>query len=129
MALDVKTTLTHDLSGNPVAMVRLVGVLDAAAAPEAQRRLAIVAAGGPKAMVLDLGELHFLDSSGISVLLLTRIAADRTGSRVLLTNLTDRVRRVLEVVQSLPGIRIFQSHADLDAFLRRVQDGAPPDER
>jgi len=127
MSLEVEISARSDASGRTASVVRLVGVLDSRTAADAQRALAILAESAPPAVVFDLARLTFLDSSGITVLLASRIAFRRKGGTVYLTNLSRQVRRVLDVVQALPGVRIFESMEAFDAYLAQVQ-GERPDE-
>lgn len=102
-------------------VVRLAGVLDALSAPQAQAAIARVAATGPRVVVLDLAGLEFVDSSGISVVLLARMHLEKVGAKLVLSNMRRPVRRVFDVVRALPGVPIFDSMADLDAYLAGLQ--------
>jgi anti-sigma B factor antagonist len=129
MSLAVEISRRDDASGRSASVVRLVGELDSRTAAEAQRALAILAESGSQAVIFDLERLRFLDSSGITVLLASRIAFRRKGVSVFLTNLTRQVRRALEIVQALPDVRIFQSMEEFDAYLADVQrEGSGSDE-
>ena len=103
-------------------IVHLVGTLDYAAAQEAQRELAVVAADSPRAVVLDLAALEYLDSSGITVLLSARMSIRAAGGLVLMTNASPRIRRVLEITNVFPGVPLFRSRAELDAYLAKLQE-------
>ena len=46
-------------------------------------------------MVLDLGDLHFLDSNGLSMLLVLKQRAAAAGRRLQLINVSPRVDRLL----------------------------------
>lgn len=46
-------------------------------------------------VVLDLGELHFLDSNGLGMLLVLRERVSATGRRLRLVNVPPRVDKVL----------------------------------
>lgn len=129
MSLAVEISSRDDVSGRRAAVVRLVGELDGRSAAEAQRSLAILAESAPRAVIFDLERLRFLDSSGITVLLAARIAFRRRGVDVYLANLTSRVRKVLDVVQALPGVPIFRSMAEFDAYLAKIQGEGPSNDR
>jgi anti-anti-sigma factor len=48
-------------------------------------------------VVIDLGAVTFMDSSGVRILVLQHRRRDATGDRLVLANLSRSVRRVLEV--------------------------------
>jgi anti-anti-sigma factor len=48
-------------------------------------------------LVLDVGQLDFIDSSGLSVIIAGFKRFKENGGELILRSLTDRTRRVLEV--------------------------------
>jgi anti-anti-sigma factor len=121
LPLTVEIGTRRDPSGKTATVVRLVGELNLVSSTEAKRSLAKLAAQAPKVVIFDLAGLTFLDSSGISVLLATRQEIKKGGGTVALTNLQPQIRKVLEIIRSLPGVPIFQSTAELDAYLAKIQ--------
>jgi len=85
--------IVNDVSGIPV--VALVGELDLASADGLVASL-IGVPGSP--VVVDLAQLSFLDSSGISALVLAKNQMDEVGRTLLLTRPTARVLQTLEIV-------------------------------
>lgn len=81
------------------AVVQLFGELDLASAPELQACLGEVVAGTDPEVVLyvDLAELSFCDSTGISALVRAANAIRRNGRRLVLRRPRPGVRRVLEI--------------------------------
>jgi anti-sigma B factor antagonist len=79
------------VDGATVAVVN--GELDLATAPKLRTALAD-ATGSVR---LDLGGVTFLDSSAISVLVETHQRLDGASGRLVLHNLSDQTRRVLEI--------------------------------
>ena len=79
-------------------VVRLGGELDLASLPDVTPRLDDVLAHPSQPVVLDLGTLEFLDSTGVSVLV--RIA--NHFERVRTASATEPVRRVIEVLGLAP---------------------------
>lgn len=79
------------------ATVTLNGELDLASAPELLRQLQDVLSGAPASVILDLGELTFVDSSGLGVLCQTRQEAQDRGIDLRLEQVPPHARRVLEV--------------------------------
>jgi anti-sigma B factor antagonist len=81
------------------AMLRLCGDIDLATADDVVARGANLLThsepGVP--LIVDLGEVTFLDSSGLSALVRLRHAADARGSQVLLRDVPQRVAVLLEL--------------------------------
>jgi anti-anti-sigma factor len=78
-----------DANGSPV--VRIGGELDISNAEELGAAIEAVVAQAPSTLVFDVTDLHFMDSSGIALML--QVAA-RVGE-VKLRNPTNIVRRVV----------------------------------
>jgi anti-sigma B factor antagonist len=81
------------------AVIRLVGELDLASAPDLQACLGDVVASTPPdvVVIIDLDELSFCDSTGISALVRAANGARRGGRRLVLRRPRPGVRRVLEI--------------------------------
>ena len=96
-----------------VVVARLSGDLDAFTAPAAIGALADLVATGPDAIVLDLGDIAFIDSYGLRVLLDARAGAERRGGELSLRNVSGPARRVLGLVTG--GRELLASAAPADA--------------
>jgi anti-anti-sigma factor len=79
-----------------VRRVRLGGELDVIAANRLWTMLSELEGPGP--VVVDLGDLSFIDSMGISTLLRAKKRADELGFDFRLTNPSERVREIFQVV-------------------------------
>ena len=81
------------------ATLRLRGDIDLATADDvAAEGGKLLADSGPGTrLVLDLAEVSFLDSSGLSALVRLRRAADEQGSQILLRNVPHRVAILLDL--------------------------------
>jgi anti-sigma B factor antagonist len=79
-----------------VPTIALVGELDIASAPELQSQLAALVADGGR-LTIDLGELAFIDSTGLRVMLVTQRTAADTGCDVVFRRPQPAVRRLLNV--------------------------------
>ncbi|MFG3226041.1 STAS domain-containing protein [Kitasatospora sp. NPDC048194] len=92
----------------------LAGDLDVETLDSAAETLAELVAQRPAAVVIDLREVAFCDSSGLNLLLRTRIAAEREGLELSLAAVAPTVMRVLE----LTGARtVFTIHESVEAAL------------
>lgn len=79
-------------------LVAVAGELDAIAAPQLDEALApLLADGSGSGLVLDLGGVTFLDSSGLGVCIKAVKGVRANGGEVALVVTTPRVRKVLEI--------------------------------
>ncbi len=76
------------------------GELDLAASPTLEERLDEVFGNGASHLIIDLRQLEFIDSTGLSVLVKAHQRAGESGCRFGLVNGGSQVRRLL----SLTGI-------------------------
>jgi anti-anti-sigma factor len=81
---------------NGEVMVEARGELDAASAPRLRTAVSEAVAGGA-VLGLDLGEVGFIDSSGLRVVAEAVRLARAAGSEVRLAAASDSVRRVFEL--------------------------------
>ena len=100
--LQIETDRQPD--GTIVLKVR--GDADVQSAETLRGALGWVADAGASVIVLDLAQLDFIDSSGISVLVDAQLRADRDGRTLVLRNLSAQVERVLTVAGLSSRFRI-----------------------
>lgn len=86
---------TEDSDGRLV--LRIAGELDMAAAPKVSEALAARAAKRYRAVVVDLTDLEFIDSSGIRMLCRAAEAARNRGVTFTLVEPSRKVARTLEI--------------------------------
>lgn len=110
-------TVTPADSDPRVAVVAIVGELDVATAPRLRQELVGLSARGPHRLVIDLGGVDFLDSTGVGVLL-GAVRRARTGDgRLALANAEPQVARVFEVTRL---IDILPLHDSVEAAARSL---------
>ena len=82
-----------------VAVVALRGELDLAGAAALEQELARLDAESPDAVVLDLRDVGFMDSSGLRVVAVASQRAEERGRRLALVPGSDQVMRVFEITR------------------------------
>jgi anti-anti-sigma factor len=80
-----------------VARVAIEGELDLDRADEVAAELAALPSQGATSVIVDVGGLSFIDSSGLRALLTAREQLEGSGARLHLTNLSPAVERVLDM--------------------------------
>jgi anti-anti-sigma factor len=76
--------------------IDLIGEVDLAVTDELVEAVRVALADGD-AVVLDFGEVSFIDSSGIGALVLLRKEADAAGKKLFLTELSRATTRLLQM--------------------------------
>ena len=76
-------------------IVKLRGELDLATAPAVEAEILVALMNGHRLVVVDMGELTFIDSSGISTLLRLEARARPDSGRLVFRRGTAAVQRVL----------------------------------
>src|SRR5262245_31394125 len=121
MPFRFETSVREIHPGENATVIRLAGSLDITSMAQAKIGFAKVVAEKPPSVVLDLAGLEFVDSSGISALLTARADFKKAGTNVVITNAQPQIKHVIQVVKALPGVAIFNSTAEFDAYLAKIQ--------
>lgn len=78
-------------------MLALSGELDLLSAPVLKEAIRQAQEEEPGLLVLDLGELTFMDSSGLAVIVAAKEHADARGDGLVLRRAAAQVRRLLQL--------------------------------
>jgi len=104
------------------ATVTLSGSLDTATSPQLDKELKpLLESADLRLVIFDLVRLEFLSSAGIRILLAARKSMKDKEGIFAMRNLQPQIKKVFEVVQALPGFAIFDSEAEMDAYLAQIQ--------
>ena len=87
-------------SGDGEVTLTPAGELDLAAAPDLEKRLAEAESSDPAAIVVEMGEVGFIDSTGLRVLLAAAARAREGGWSFRVVAPTPQVARLLELTRS-----------------------------
>ncbi|WP_103513000.1 STAS domain-containing protein [Streptomyces sp. SM13] len=102
------TITTRDAATGPV--LEITGDLDHHTAPELRKAVDGLAVAAGQLLVLDLADLEFCDSSGISALLAARSVAVEHGGGIALAAVPANTVRILHIV----GLdQVFALHPDV----------------
>jgi anti-anti-sigma factor len=92
-----------DVRGTVLA---LSGELDLSSAPEVAQAITEARPESGRRLLLDLGRLSFMDSTGVSVLVRAKQDADASGWLIAVRGATGQVRRLLELVGLLERLEV-----------------------
>jgi anti-sigma B factor antagonist len=114
-------SLTTEESGSGASVIVLTGEVDLYTAPEFKQELVRIIDGGATAVVVDLTNATFIDSTTLGVLI-SGVKRIRPGGGTLELVVTDRnIRKIFEIT----GLdRVFTLHEDRDAAERSAAGGS-----
>lgn len=105
---------THSERRGDVTVLRPVGSMDGRNARDALDMVRAEIEEGHRKFVVDLGEVEFIDSSGLGTLVRMLRAAEEAGGGLRLARPTERVRGVLEATLL---DSVFRSHDNVEEAL------------
>lgn len=86
-----------------------------------QRLLFILRCSSPLTIVFDMNDTVYMSSAGVRVVFKAQKQMKERGGKFYITNLQPQVRKVFEIINALPGLRIFESVEELDRYLDAMQ--------
>ena len=103
-------------------LVALDGRLDATTYLSLEQKMnALLCPNKIKALMLDLGQLSYISSAGVRVILKARKTIAASRGAFLMLNLQPQIRKVFEIVNALPNTPIFESIEEADRYLDVIQ--------
>ena len=78
-------------------------------------------AQNPNLIALDLAEVDYLSSAGIRVILKTQKALKARDGKLVFMHLQPQIRKVFEIIEALPTMRVFKNFEEMDEYLDRIQ--------
>jgi anti-sigma B factor antagonist len=93
-------------------VLRPKGDVDLSRAPSLREKISAAQRDQPDRLIIDLGEVPYMDSSGVATLVEALQVARRTGGKLVLCNLHEKVRSIFEIARL---DMVFAIAADLDA--------------
>jgi anti-anti-sigma factor len=80
-------------------IVRPQGDVDMSRSPQLRQALRDAMASRPRGLIVDLGEVGYMDSSGLATLVEAMRTAKRAGTRMVLCAMNDKVRAIFEIAR------------------------------
>ena len=104
------------LADRPITVIRPLDRLNAATCGEFRRQLTTaIAAPGVVAVLVDLGEVTFMDSAGLMALVSGLKQAKKMGRRFSICSVSAGIRMILELSQLDRVFEIFENVESFDA--------------
>ena len=75
----------------------------------------------PSLIAMDLAQVDYLSSAGIRVILKTQKALKTRDGKMVFMHLQPQIRKVFEIIEALPTMRVFKNIEEMDDYLDRMQ--------
>ena len=99
--------------GDQAVVVGVSGELDLASSPELERELERGTASGVELVIIDLRNLEFMDSTGLSVLVRAHQSATRSGKRFAVVKGPQQVQRLLSLTGVAERLTVVETPEEL----------------
>ena len=75
----------------------------------------------PTLIALDMAAVNYLSSAGIRVILKTKKVITTHNGKLVFMHLQPQIRKVFEIIEALPSMRVFKNIEEMDDYLDRMQ--------
>jgi len=120
MSLKVNT----DQKRPGVFVVSPIGSIDSNTHTILDEKVDNVLENSPDVVIFDMEFTDYINSTGIRVLLKTKKALKKSAGKLLFMNLQPQIKKVFEILQALPTMKVFASIDEMDAYLDAMQKAA-----
>ena len=80
-----------------------------------------ILAKNPSLIALDLAKVDYLSSAGIRIILKTKKFLTANDGKLVFMHLQPQIRKVFEIIEALPSMRVFKDIDEMDEYLDRMQ--------
>ena len=102
-------------------IVSPIGFLDSQTYETLEDKVATILDFLPKLVVMNMQGLEYLSSAGVRVILKTREKLSKFNGKLVFMNLQPQIRKVFDIINALPSMKIFTSVDELDEYLDAIQ--------
>jgi len=117
MALKVNTTGKRP----GIFVVAPIGSIDGAGHAIFQDSVTSVLNQNPDVILFDMEHTDYINSMGIRVLIKTKKAMKQRGGKIVFINLQPQIKKVFDILNALPSLKVFANIQELDSYLDAMQ--------
>ena len=92
-------------------------------APQLKSELAIIGAEGYSNIIIDLEKVDFVDSSGLSSILLANRMCEEAGGILGLSNINPKVQTLIKISQLEDILNIFNNVSEAEDYIKMMELG------
>ena len=120
--MPLKVTSTPRRPG--VMVISPIGAIDASTYTILENKVEEVLKESPDVILFDMEFTDYISSTGIRVLLKTKTALKETDGKMVFMNLQPPIKKVFDILQAIPSLKVFASIEELDNYLDVMQKKA-----
>ena len=114
-------TVSSTQKAQGLYIISPAGTLDSNTYMILQEEVDSVLEQAPTMIVFDMQDLDYLSSAGVRVILKTRDALKKNDGKITFMNLQPQIKKVFEIINAIPSMKIFTSVQELDEYLDVIQ--------
>jgi anti-anti-sigma factor len=107
-----------------VMVISPIGAIDASTYTILEDKVDEALKESPDVIIFDMEFADYISSTGIRVLLKTKKALKETNGKMVFINLQPQIKKVFDILQAMPTLKVFASIAELDNYLDVMQKAA-----
>jgi len=120
--MPLKVTVAPKRPG--VMVVSPIGAIDASTYTILEDKVDLALEEAPDVIIFDMEFADYISSTGIRVLLKTKKTLQETDGKMVFMNLQPQIKKVFEILQAIPTLKVFASIEELDNYLDVMQKAA-----
>ena len=107
-----------------VMAISPIGAIDASTYTILEDKVSEALQEAPDVIIFDMEFTDYISSTGIRVLLKTKKTLKETEGKMVFMNLQPQIKKVFEILQAIPTLKVFASIEELDNYLDVMQKAA-----
>ena len=116
--MPLNVNITEEQSG--IFTVTPSGSIDSETYFELEKKLNPILNPSTKLIVFDMGEVAYISSMGLGVILKTKSFMGKNNASIVISNLQPQVKKVFDILKALPE-HIFKNIEEVDAYITEIQ--------
>jgi anti-anti-sigma factor len=113
--------ITTIKKGEGAFIVSPAGSIDSDTYKDLETQMASIMVSAAKLLILDMGGVEYITSMGICVILKAKTALEKSGGTFIMTALQPQIKKVFDIVNVLPTMRVFASVEEADRYFGRIE--------
>jgi anti-anti-sigma factor len=101
-----------------------IGAIDGSTYTILENKLEEALKESPDVILFDMQFTDYISSTGIRVLLKTKKTLKETDGKMVFMNLQPPIKKVFDILQAIPSLKVFASIEELDNYLDVMQKKA-----
>ena len=117
----MQLTITVTERSPGIFTFRPVGSIDATTSSLLEEEVDSILKGSAKTMAFDMEGVNYISSAGIRVILKAQKSLTQRNGQFLMSNLQPQVKKVFEIINALPMMKVYSNMQELDRYLDAMQ--------